>query len=163
MPCASMSALSYCSVFTFQNSHGLQGHMIKIGKIGAKVIRETYQVSVKKPLGTCQGSLVRRPETVSTGNPLEAITKLTTMLQRRSRRPRSALSRHVHEVLKLCMAKKLKQDNEVPHFLTNKSAFMSQEEVFLAVGSELVDYVYQTRTREANPEGTADQIWAEPV
>lgn len=111
-------------------SSGLQGHILKRGKITEEVIREKYQVIVKKPLGTCQGSLVRRPETVSTANPLGAITKLTTMLQRHPRRPRSAVSHRVHEALKLCVAKNLKRDNEVPDFPTNKSVFKSQEEVF---------------------------------
>lgn len=51
---------------------GLQGRIWKRGKITEKVIREKYPVIVKKPLGTCQGSLVRRPETVSTVSPLGA-------------------------------------------------------------------------------------------
>lgn len=93
-------------VYFSKFSSGLQGHILKRGKITEKVIREKYQVTVQKPLGTCQGSLVRSPKTVSTAKPLGAITKLTAMLQRHSRRPLSAVSHRVHEVPKLCMARR---------------------------------------------------------
>lgn len=94
--------LLFCVCFS-KLSSGLQGPILKRGILTGKVIREAHQVIVKKPLGDCQGPLVRRPEIVSTVSPLGAIRELTTMLQRRSRlsrvessRARSAVSHRVH-------------------------------------------------------------------
>lgn len=53
------AVLLFCVCFS-KLSRGLWGPVR--GKLMEKVIRETYQVIVKKPWGTCQDSLVRRPE-----------------------------------------------------------------------------------------------------
>lgn len=98
---------------------------MKRGKVMEKVIREVYQMVVKKPLGDCQGSLVRRPEIVSTVSPLGAIRELPTMLQRCS---------HLSQVEPVqqfpIMCIQAVHGNEVPIFPTNKSVFRSHEDGF---------------------------------
>lgn len=106
-------------------SSGLQGPILKRGKLIEKVIREAYQVIVKKPLGDCQGSLVRRPEIMSTVSPLGAITALATMLQRHSRLSRVE---PVQQFPIVCI--QAVHGNEVSIFPTNKSVFMSHEDRF---------------------------------
>lgn len=104
-------------------SSRLQGPILKRGKLMEKVIREAYQVIVKKPLGDCQGSPVRRPEIVSTVSPLGAIRELTTMLQRHFR-----LSgvEPVQQFPIVCI--QAVHDN--PIFPTNKSVFRFHEDRF---------------------------------
>lgn len=116
--------LLFCVWFS-KLSSGHQGPILKRGKLTEKEIREAYQVIVKKPLGDCQGSLVRRPEIVSTVSPLGATRELTTMLQRRSR-----LSR-VEPVQQFPIVYiEAVHGNEVLIFPTNKSVFGSHEDGF---------------------------------
>lgn len=106
-------------------SSGLQGPILKRGKLIEKVIREAYQVIVKKPLGDCQGSRVRRPEIMSTVSPLGAIRALATMLQRRSRLSRVE---PVQQFPIVCI--QAVHGNVVPIFPPNNSVFMSHEDGF---------------------------------
>lgn len=104
-----------------------------------KVIRGTYQVIVKTPLGACQGSLVRKAEIVSTASPQGAITKLATMLQRRSRLSRVEPVQQF-PIVRVCTAMRF------PRFPTNKPEFRSRGgkgSLKHQVGSQLEDDVYR--------------------